>query len=276
MGREHRQLGVVAPSIPDERDWQFPVGVIGDDDLPSAAFVPSPNLPSLQGKQNSCVFNGIPYALEAEAFNEQGIRTDISRAFGYSEARAVRGWRQQDTGCYVRDAIHVCQKIGVVSANLMPYNENDFRTTPTEQGANIGMNLYEEASRNRTAQFYFVPTVAQVKEALARGNMVVFAFSVHRSFNDVADDGLWVPPSGPIDGAHLVTACGYDDDGMGEGALLVANWWKRWGADHPLSGDEGWEHFTSGARRHFWLPYSVWESRTVWDQFTLHAFDLET
>lgn len=267
---EVRRFGVVAPSVPDYRDWQFPAGVSvpgapAGEPRPDTTYLLSP-APSVQGSQNSCVWNGFPHVLETESLEVDDQSIDVSRAFGYQETRGLRGWRDQDNGSFVRDAVDVCRTVGVVSSNRMPYNEKDYRTRPTQRD-------YEEAYRNRIAEFYSIGTVDQARSALLLRRPSVFAFTVTDTFvNEVGETGIWSEMSGTPVGAHLVAVTGYDD-AMEGGAFLVANWWKRWGLAHPLQATD--KRYALHRSQYFWITYDMYASTNVWDRFALLAFPLE-
>ena len=233
--------------------------------LPPQVFLEA-RFPTGQGQQNSCVWNGFPHALETEAWTHQSLQTDISRAFGYQETRAVQGWRDKDNGCFVRDAVDVCRRVGVVSANTMPYDERDYKTRPTP-------TAYQEAYRNRTAEFYAVPSAAAAMNAIHKGNCVLFAFSVYPSFADTGRTGEWATPKGRVEGGHLVCAEGFD---QAKGSFLCTNWWgEEWGVDHPMAETSLFWLPVEGRRSYWWMPFEVFESKVVWDQFCVKAFKLE-
>lgn len=283
---QHR-LGVIGPSIPDSRDWPFPssliVGASGeeiDDIMPAIEhdggyYCTLRDLPSIQGVQNSCVWHGFPAALEHDAFI-RGIETDISEAFGYQETRALRGWRNKDSGCFTRDAIEVCRKVGVVSRNLMPYNQHDYKTTPKQRGEQIGMDLYAEAARNRMAEFYEVYHVEQCIAACKLNRQTTVCITIYETFEyNTGRTGVWTAPTPGIrvEGAHLINVVGCD---IRNARFLLPNWWGRdWGVDHPLADTHPAFAKFKNQRSFWWMPFNVYVSKDVWDKFALLAFRLE-
>lgn len=262
---DNYHMGAVGPSVPDSRDTDFPLSAVPSQGVPRQHYVLS-RVPANQGKQGSCVAHALTHAAETELLVRQGIHTDLSRAFLYQEARAMRGWRDKDTGCFVREAVQVLAEQGTCSENVMPYVSGDYRTRPSKKA-------YAEGQRNRAAEFHLVPSADLAVGALAADHAVVVAFTVYSNFSEARTTGKWPTPSGPVLGGHSVALMGYDLDGQ---RLLACNWWQDrgpWGMPHPLAGTD--ERFAEHRTGYWWIPFAAYESRDFWDCFSVHHFALE-
>lgn len=257
-------LGVPGPSMPDARDWLYPLPprAPGAPGAPRRDFIWPGRPRSDQGPQGSCVPSSISRAFEVDTLLTEEADTDVSRAYLYKEARRLQGWELEDTGSFARDVIHVLRTLGVPSENRFPYVPSDFTREPSKAA-------HREARRNRAAEFRSCPTPDHVLAALDRSDVVVLCFTVYESFEESGETGIWTPPRGKILGGHCVTAEGYDlDHPAGPSALCANSWGRSWGIEHPLNQeDEAYAEFFGG---YFWLPFDVFTTAAVWDVFSIH------
>lgn len=263
------KLGVVAPSLPDVRDWPYPARGAGSD-LPSEHYLPTKEQ-TFQGGQGSCLPHFVTQAIEDHLWLEQGVRTDLSIPFVYYEARRRRGWQDRDTGSFMRDAIAVARELGIPPSVVMPYDEDDWTTPPSAEAFRV-------AARNRAAEFYACRTSLDVASAIADGHPVGICFNVYENIERAGYDGMLPPPQGALLGAHC-----WELDGFvrRDGALLflVKNWWASnpdgspWGFPHPLAEEDArFERHTHGR---CWMPAAWIDGRQAYDGFAVLRFPLE-
>lgn len=192
-----------------------------------------------QGGQGSCVANACA-AVAAHLLGDNGAfpMSRPSRSFIYYEARARRGWQNDDSGSYIRDAMKVMAQEGVLPEDRFVYDDRVYDREPSNE-------TQREALATRIFPFmrldkgmYGVP-INTLYGALADGHPVAFGCTLFESFESfVVEQTGEVPMPADIEapiGGHAMVAVGYD---MQRGAVLVRN---SWGA--------GW-----GIAGHCWMP----------------------
>ncbi len=264
-------FGVIAPSLVDARDRPLPVRAAAAQELPLERFLPTKEQ-TFQGHQGSCVWHGITQSFEDQIWMTQGIRTDLSIAVGYWLTREVRGWQDRDTGCFMRDAIDVCRRVGVAPAALGPYDPDSFRTPPSALALEV-------AARNRAGEFFSTPTALDCASAINAGAPVVLCLNIYgESWDRAGATGVLPGPIGSLDGAHCIELDGFSRVG-GRLRLLGKNWHRfrpdggPWGIPHPLNGSD--VRFAEHVQGRLWLEADFVDSTQVFDTFSVLRFPLE-
>jgi len=195
--------------------------------------------PGDQGRQGSCVGWAVAYALKS--FQERDERgwslTDeahlMSPAFVYNQIRQPGG------GAYFVDAFNILLTQGVSSMELMPYDQNDYRTQPSS-AATAEAGNYKIAAWGRVAEGTSAADFRQeMKRHLASGKPIVVGVQVYPDFlnlsqiNPVYDDSR-----GSSRGGHAIVVVGYDDS---RSAFRIVN---SWGTGWGLAG-YGWIDYGS-------------------------------
>lgn len=186
-----------------------------------------------QGDIGSCVGNATAGAVEFVDLLTPEDSRDASRLFIYWNARKMIGTEDEDSGCYIRDAIKSLASKGVCSEELWPYDTSKYAEKPPRE-------CYEDALDHQIVSYWRLQTLDEMRACMAEGFPVVFGFYVYASCmtEEVARTGKIPFPSlferwfrGPL-GGHAVKSAGYDDDmriGRSRGALLIKNSWGMWG-----------------------------------------------
>jgi C1A family cysteine protease len=178
-----------------------------------------------QGELGSCVWNAIASA-NRYTQAEQKIETwTCSRLFGYYETRKRMDMINEDSGCVIRDAFKVINKVGAIPEREWPYNIEAFTSKPDER-------CYRHAAKHQSIVYARVPqNLFSLKAVLFEGYPVVFGFMVYESIDDpdVVKTGRIPMPHKKERalGGHAVLMVGWDDDMK---CFLVQNsWGTGWG-----------------------------------------------
>lgn len=178
-----------------------------------------------QGSQGSCVGFGVA-ALAAYHLRTAEPAFLPSPAHIYAEARARRGWLQQDSGAYVRDGVKVLAQQGCLPSFSFAYDDRVWDREPSDA-------LQAKALERRVTGYARVPQDSySIRAALADGHPIVFGFTVYAGFESVDAFGDVPMPEGAPLGGHCVVAVGYEKDYLSDGSmrLLVRNsWGAAWG-----------------------------------------------
>ena len=188
-----------------------------------------------QGTLGSCTANAIAAAYEFDEYKQSEKKPFMpSRLFIYYNERKMEGSVDIDSGAQIRDGIKSINRIGVVSEEAWPYDEEKFTNQPPEE-------LYILAKKHQSVQYQRVKQdITHIKQVLQEGYPIVFGFVVYKSFEtpEVAKTGMMVMPKDNDEqmGGHAVMAVGYDDK---QEVVIVRNsWGEEW-------GDKGY----------FYMPY---------------------
>ncbi|MEC3977818.1 C1 family peptidase [Amycolatopsis sp. H20-H5] len=199
----------------------------------SAAALPSSvdlsnYLPSIgdQGQVGSCVAWAIDWTSITIMENEQGIK-GAPHAPMYTYAQIARG---NDNGSYAAQHFKILKSQGLDTKSDYWQGDFDYTTQPdkAEKSNAAHWKLSGSTSLNTGSAL-----VDDVKNSLAQGMPVVFAFQVYQSFEDLnsstAANYSYYPTASELRGdslgGHEVTIVGYSDKGV-----KVANSWGRsWG-----------------------------------------------
>lgn len=216
------------PDLPDKRDRAFvPRITAATKPLPAEVHLHGRCPPIWnQGNIGSCVAHGTCRAFVVEHLERNKAGFMPSRLQLYYDARAVRGWEKQDTGCYIRDAIKCLAKTGVGSESLWPYTPQKYAQKPPPA-------VYADAKSHQALEYLRIDNtrVNDIKQALADGNLVVFGITCYDSMFSAATKrtGIITMPTGSERGGHCMALTGYKDDTF-EGHNSWGTAWGKGGA----------------------------------------------
>jgi C1A family cysteine protease len=216
-----RKLGWM-PALPDARAYAF--APKATQALPQSVDLRN-KLPQVwnQGSIGSCVAHAVAAAHIAAQKKNGKAAVMPSRLALYFQARAVRGWQYQDSGCYITDAMKVTAKLGAANEKLYPYTTSKFTMKPPA-------SVYKDALLRQTVEYQKIDSTkpAVIKAALAEGHPVVFGSTLYENHDKLVDNIMPDPDlTTSVIGGHAMTIVGYDDEKQ---LFLVRNsWGKTWG-----------------------------------------------
>jgi C1A family cysteine protease len=216
-----RKLGWM-PALPDARAYAFAPKTTKA--LPKAVDLRG-SLPAVwnQGSIGSCVAHAVSAAHIAAQKKNAKTATLPSRLALYFQARAVRGWQNQDTGCFITDAMKVTAKLGVANEKLYPYIVSRFTLKPP-------VSVYKDSLLRQTLEYQKLDSTKPqvIMAALAEGFPVVFGSTLYENHTDLVNNVMPDPDlTTSIVGGHAMTIVGYDAE---KKLFLVRNSWGRtWG-----------------------------------------------
>lgn len=211
--------------LPDKKDfrdyiYKAPSKVVVPGKVDLRAYLP----PVMdQSSLGSCVWNALGNAhLYCQLRQEGGVNFIPSRLFGYYNSR---DFKNEDTGCYIRDAAKSIGKIGVCPEALWPYDISKFAKKPPAK-------CYKEAAKHQAVSYWRLSeNIKQLQKCLAEGFPVVLGISLYESFesNEVAKTGIVpFPENGEKDlGGHCILVCGYDNQKAQ--FICMNSWSENWG-----------------------------------------------
>jgi C1A family cysteine protease len=160
-----------------------------------------------QGQQGSCTGHSsvAPYYI-AEV---NAGRTPIipSPAYLYYNERLINGQTDQDAGASISDIYRAGNKYGIVDESLMPYDDSDFTTPPSQAAYDAGKAL----------RAHIYAPVPQLLENLIGclhhgGFPVSIGVSVYQSFMDARDGNIPMPGANEdVLGGHALSLVGYNN-----------------------------------------------------------------
>ena len=224
----------------------------GGDELPGY-FDMSDKMPPAgnQGIQQSCVAWAIAYALKSYQENlELGQQYLFSPSYIYNQIN-----NGLNAPTYLTDALNILSEQGVCQINEMPYNENDWKTRPSQLARDNAKKFRIDFWRQVNVQ-----DIKEVKAQLAAGYPVIIGADVTKEF---INDGfakkanfVW-SADGTSAGGHCMLLVGYNDN---KRAFKVMN---SWGTDW---GDNGfaWIDYT-------FFPKAVKYGFVAKDAYTTNA-----
>jgi C1A family cysteine protease len=215
------------PSKPDFRDARFAVRPMSPALLPRRVDL-TDKMPEVydQGELGSCTANALCGAMEYLMMRTGREAFTPSRLFVYYEERVMEDSVKEDAGAEIKDGIKVLAKIGAPPEKLWQYDIDKFARKPPQAAYDAALKDLLGAYRK-----VYNTNLNAIKTPLARGNPVVFGFTVYDGFESakVEKTGELDLP-GPAEnqlGGHAVMAVGYDDETQ---RLIVRNSWsKKWG-----------------------------------------------
>lgn len=187
----------------------------------------TPKMPPIwdQSVIGSCVGHG---SARAFSFSHKLLTAKDfmpSRLMIYFNARARQGWQNQDSGCYIIDAVAELGRLGVCDEKLWVYDTRKVFTRPNAKA-------YEDAKKHQVTKAYKVDNSdgRSIRIALSNGFPVVFGSLVYSGIETLTYNNyvLPAPKKGerPI-GGHCMTITGHSD---ADKLYLVDNsWGVGWG-----------------------------------------------
>jgi hypothetical protein len=137
---------------------------------------------------------------------------DRSRLQMYYEARRLRGWELQDTGCYIRDMMKVTSQLGAGRETWWTYEdvENKFKIDPP-------LKVDRDALLRRIMTYYRLQTKEDFRRCLLENHPFVVGITLYDNFFSPTTSRLGIVPMPVIQsekshGGHAVIVIGYDDD----------------------------------------------------------------
>ena len=179
-----------------------------------------------QGTQGSCVAWATGYYLKSFQENYQNFQDGLaaptvvlSPSFIFNQIKL-----SPCSGSQIADAFDLLQVSGTPDWTIMPYNENDCDTQPTDLQRSL-------AEPNRIESYFYLNgeiLLEQTKAFLLNDQPVVIAVSIDRNYFGAKENGVAVYRKfSKVDGAHAMLVIGYDD---AMNAFKVVNSWGRdWG-----------------------------------------------
>lgn len=186
-----------------------------------------------QGNQQSCVAFAIAYALKSYQENQElkwGFATPdhiFSPSFIYNQIN-----NGVDGGSLFTDALNLLSSDGVPPISVMPYNEHDFRSQPTEAARAAAKKYRIDTWRQVNPQ-----DVREVKAQLNAGYPVIVGVTVDDALLHLGAGAVWGAATGTLRGGHALLVVGYDDS---KNAFKFLNsWGTAWGEN-----GYGWIDYT--------------------------------
>lgn len=245
----------------DERDYTFSLKPLASIKLPSSVDIRNLCPPIYdQGQQGSCTANA---GCAARTMLAGDPLLYLSRAFLYYQERVIEGTINQDSGASMRSVCAAAKTVGICEDYLMPYNDKDYLTKPSDEAI-------ENAFKYKIKSYRSLSSLEDIKKSLALNQKpVLLGMTVFESMEseEVAKTGqLPMPKSDEKElGGHAVLVVGYKDamitkapdciitrlflrkkQNASKGYLIVRN---SWGVEW---GDKGY----------FYMPYEYVEKYT--------------
>jgi hypothetical protein len=179
-----------------------------------------------QGQLGSCTANASVGALEFLYKKNDGRSVDLSRLFVYFNARRMTGQTNEDSGCYIREAMASILAFGVCRENTWPYDVGKLAEQPANEA-------YSEALKYGSIQYSRVSGSRGAISALAAGYPVVFGTSLPmRCYEEAATTGVIPQPTeeerqAPPKSGHSMLIVGYDK--RDERFIVRNSWGEDWG-----------------------------------------------
>ncbi len=172
-----------------------------------------------QGALGACTAFSLVSVLEYFFSKILRKKTNLSEAFAYYNARAIRNETNIDKGATFTDIIQSIRDNGVCLEELCPYDQYAYNEKPSEEAyvdaenrkiteaKNVGLNVYD------------------VKSALAQGYPVIISARAFSSYLSNRKGVLRTPTDEELEDTknnHAMVICGYIDK---EGFFVVRNSW---------------------------------------------------
>ncbi len=236
----------VRPSFPDHRDYLS--GAMPPMQLPSSATTGVTVPVKDQKRQGSCTGNGYSSMVEALLLLAGKPYDEKSRAMIYAMERIAEGDLDRDAGAQPIDGCKVLTDTGVCGEPDMPYNDQVFNRSPSQQAivdaasCKIGGYALATGSLALKTAIYLTATGQKVETA-------GIGIAVYPSFERVGADGVVpmpLPNEGPLGGHFVYAGLSYQDDAFTEGGGMV---------ECQNSWSDAW-----GKRGHMFIPYAYFDN----------------
>lgn len=168
-----------------------------------------------------------------QGWQNRGPRFTFSPSFIYNQ---VNGGKDEGSNPFT--VLELLRDTGAATLQTFPYAANDFKAQPPPL-ANV------EAPAFRIEDFEIVHNGKQMRELLARGEMVVLGVRTNPIFSggrypiytqELHAEGSAQRTDGQPHGYHAMAVGGYDDDR--EAFLILNSWGEDWGLDGAI-----WVHY---------------------------------
>lgn len=223
-------------STPDEEIAKIDIEIDYPESYDLSQFLPPVDT---QGNQGSCVAWATGYYLKSFQENYQNAQDGLaapqvilSPSFIFNQIKI-----SPCSGSQIADALDLLQVSGTPEWTIMPYNENDCETQPTDLQRSL-------AEPNRIDSYFYLNgeiLLEQTKAFLLSDQPVVIAIAIDRNYFGAKENGIAVYRKfKKVDGAHAMLVVGYDD---AMNAFKVVNSWG------PEWGDQGF----------VWIDYKAFE-----------------
>lgn len=219
------KLGGYLPDPADSRDlllgssdgFKFPASV----DLRKSGFLPRAKD---QLSTSSCVAQAIAAGLTyLENRDKEVDGVERSRLFIYWNARKLRGWEKEDSGCHIRDALKTINNIGACSEKLWSFRQCRVNKTPSS-------SAFKDAPAHKLTAYRRIADndINALKLALASGYPCVLGVYMDGQANSdsVSAEGM-IPIPKTLDYGHAILIVGYDENGW----IFLNSWGVKWGVN---------------------------------------------
>lgn len=210
--------------VHDPRDLKYTAAVKPGGGVQSKFSLKNALPPVLnQGDLGSCVSNAVSNTLMYIDMKNKHPKTILySRLFNYYNARALEGSVQSDSGCQIRDAIKVVNKVGSTDEQIWPYIIKKYVEKPVQLA-------YTDALKKTVTKYRRVnQTRADIKSCLSSGYPVIIGITCYTSMFTTAcynTGAIPMPKRGEqVYGGHCILLVGYDD------AAQTYEFQNSWGA----------------------------------------------
>lgn len=222
-----------------------------------------------QGEMGSCVGWASAYAAHTLAEKRRGllsspqfaINTAFSPSFIFNQIKLSPN--DCEGGSYIEDALQLMVQQGSLPMDQFPYSDTACQRTPTTDEQDKAY-AYAIDDFRRLGGWRSSTVHIATREAIAKGNPVVFGMMVGKTFMRHRGEGAItfterdrtlldqeIQSNVTSFGGHAMTVIGYDDRKFGGAFLIMNSWGKSW-------GDNGFA----------WLTYDDYRF------FTTSAFEL--
>lgn len=211
-------------SLPDAEIAEIDLDIDFPTNFDLSEFLP---LVGNQGKQGSCVAWATGYYLKSfhenfeNLINGEAMNQRMSPSFIYNQIK-VAGC---DDGSNIQRALDTISSSGIPSLLVMPYDENDCDTQPTQNQKTLALP-------NKIKSYHYLDqdkVFEQTKAFLLNEQPVVIAITIDRNYFGARDEnGIYIYRKFKVaSGGHAMLVVGYDDD---MNAFKVVNsWGEGWG-----------------------------------------------
>lgn len=245
------------PSRVDHRDYGLPVNLLTGNPTGSRIVLldPPSGVAALgpvksQGQQGSCDGNSEASMGERLYRFAKGVAPVFSAAYSYAKIRIFEGTFPQDdggqiiTGQIISDGNPEGEGTGYCLESVMPYNDQDYSTVPSDEAVESAKSYPGGAYHN------IGNSIGNIKLCVASGYSFKIGIAVYQSFesDEAASSGLIPFPSSDENllGYHALHTGMICDDTIqcpgspNKGAVMFQNSWDvTWGIPCPLSSDPG-------------------------------------
>ena len=189
------------------------------------------------------------------------VSFQASASFVYKCNLISDGDLGQDNGSSIHQSFITLNQKGAALASQEPYSDHDYSVAPTAA-------QYADALVYKGGPYHHLPTLVEIKAAIASGYAVGFGMDVFSSFesDQIAQTGFMSMPAASEQnlGGHAQLALDYDDDvafpdGSKGGVLVQNSWGSCWGLSAPGRNDRGC----------YWMPYAYFADH-VSDAWMMH------